>query len=43
MLDSFPDALIVLPWHFRQFFVDRPNFSGRKLIFPLPNLEIVQL
>ena len=43
VLDSFPDALIVLPWHFRQFFVDRPNFSGRKLIFPLPNLEIVQL
>lgn len=43
VLDSAPDALIVLPWHFRQFFVERANFLGRRLIFPLPKLEIVQL
>ena len=43
VLDSAPDDLIVLPWHFRKFFVERANFSGRRLIFPLPKLDIVQL
>lgn len=35
-----PDYLLVLPWHFRQFFVGNPKFFGMKLVFPLPVLEI---
>lgn len=37
-----PDYLLVLPWHFREFFVSNPKFKGMKLVFPLPNLEIVE-
>jgi NDP-4-keto-2,6-dideoxyhexose 3-C-methyltransferase len=36
-----PDYLIVLPWHFRQFFENNPKFADRKLVFPLPFIEIV--
>jgi len=36
-----PDFLVVLPWHFREFFVNNPRFSGLNLVFPLPTLEVV--
>lgn len=36
-----PDYLLVLPWHFREFFVKNPIFKGRNLVFPLPQLEVV--
>jgi NDP-4-keto-2,6-dideoxyhexose 3-C-methyltransferase len=36
-----PDYLLVLPWHFRAFFVDHPRFTGRNLVFPLPELQVV--
>ena len=36
-----PDYFLVLPWHFRQNFLSNPKFKGRKLIFPLPQLEVV--
>ena len=36
-----PDYLLVLPWHFREFFVDNPHLAGTTLVFPLPRLEIV--
>lgn len=39
-----PDFFLVLPWFFRQEFLDREKdylISGGKMIFPLPNLEIV--
>jgi NDP-4-keto-2,6-dideoxyhexose 3-C-methyltransferase len=36
-----PDYLIVLPWHFRRFFQNDPRFASRRLVFPLPALEIV--
>lgn len=36
-----PDYLLVLPWHFRDFFLGSPKFRGRKLVFPLPHLEVV--
>lgn len=36
-----PDYLIVLPWHFRAFFVGNPKFAGTRLVFPLPKLEVV--
>ena len=35
------DYLLVLPWHFRNFFVEHPRFTGRNLLFPLPQLEVV--
>jgi NDP-4-keto-2,6-dideoxyhexose 3-C-methyltransferase len=37
-----PDYLLVLPWHFRSFFVDQPRYFGHNLIFPLPQLELVR-
>lgn len=39
-----PDAFLVLPWHFRDQIIERENrflTGGGKLIFPLPNLEVV--
>jgi hypothetical protein len=38
-----PDYLLVLPWHFREFFIKAKTFRGRRLVFPLPSLEIVNL
>lgn len=42
VLSSKPDYLLVLPWHFRGFFVRHPAFKGKKLVFPLPKLEVVE-
>lgn len=39
-----PDYFLVLPWFFRQEFLDREKeylISGGEMIFPLPRLEIV--
>jgi NDP-4-keto-2,6-dideoxyhexose 3-C-methyltransferase len=41
LLESKPDYLLVLPWHFRNFFVANERFAGTKLVFPLPALEVV--
>lgn len=41
LLAKNPDYLIVLPWHFRQFFLNSRKFNKAKLIFPLPVVEIV--
>lgn len=35
-----PDYLIVLPWHFRKSFLENKKFSGSRLVFPLPQLEV---
>jgi NDP-4-keto-2,6-dideoxyhexose 3-C-methyltransferase len=35
-----PDYLLVLPWHFRSFFITNPKYTGHKLVFPLPSIEI---
>jgi NDP-4-keto-2,6-dideoxyhexose 3-C-methyltransferase len=43
VLASNPDYLLVLPWHFKEFFLKNPAFKGQQLIFPLPKLEIVNL
>jgi hypothetical protein len=43
VLASNPDYLIVLPWHFRKFFESLPLMKGKKLVFPLPKFEIVEL
>lgn len=39
-----PDYLLVLPWHFRSFIIEREREylrQGGKLIFPLPEIEII--
>jgi NDP-4-keto-2,6-dideoxyhexose 3-C-methyltransferase len=39
-----PSAFLVLPWHFRDHIIHRENrflAAGGKLIFPLPNLEVI--
>jgi hypothetical protein len=41
MLARRPDYLLVMPWHFRRFFLDNPKFADRNLVFPLPRLEVV--
>lgn len=41
VLATNPDYLLVLPWHFREFFLRSPAFKGRTLVFPLPSLEII--
>jgi NDP-4-keto-2,6-dideoxyhexose 3-C-methyltransferase len=38
-----PDYLIVLPWHFRNFFISNSKFSGFNLVFPLPELEVFKV
>ena len=43
LLASNPDYLLVLPWHFREFFLSSPAMKGRNLVFPLPKFEIVQV
>ena len=38
------DYLVVLPWHFRDFVIDKEKNilkKGQKLIFPLPDIEII--
>ncbi len=41
LLSQAPDYLIVLPWHFRNFFmVNRSRYGVSKLVFPLPVLEL---
>lgn len=41
LLGERPEYLLVLPWHFRSFFEQSPKFAGRKLVFPLPSLDIL--
>ena len=44
VIESNPDYLIFLPWHFRENALERYEAyltTGGKLIFPLPNVEII--
>jgi hypothetical protein len=43
ILASNPDFLLVLPWHFRDFFLQLPKLRGRMLIFPLPHFELIEV
>lgn len=39
-----PDAFLVLPWHFRDFIVEKEQTfleQGGRLVFPLPSLETI--
>lgn len=42
LLSQNPDYLIVLPWHFKSFFVEQKKFKNTTLVFPLPSLELVR-
>jgi len=35
------DYYLVLPWHFKEFFVNNPKFKGKTLLFPLPEVHTV--
>lgn len=37
------NVFVILPWHFKKFFLNNPKFKGKKLLFPLPTPEIVSL
>ena len=41
LLGNKPDYLIVLPWHFRDFFKAKYKLTHGRLVFPLPRLEVV--
>ena len=40
LLAKRPDYLVVLPWHFRQFFEAMPSLASQTLVFPLPELTL---
>lgn len=42
LLKTNPGYLLVLPWHFRTFFLNLQSLRGRNLLFPLPVLECVR-
>ncbi|WP_439589603.1 class I SAM-dependent methyltransferase [Hydrogenophaga sp.] len=41
LLTNEPDYLLVLPWHFRTFFMANRKWKTAKLVFPLPHLDVV--
>ena len=43
ILQEKPDYILILPWHFRNFFTGLAKLKGTKLVFPLPSLEIVSI
>ncbi|MDP1871612.1 MAG: class I SAM-dependent methyltransferase [Gallionella sp.] len=43
LLANKPDYMIVLPWHFKKFFITNKNLSGMNLVFPLPEVEVVKI
>ena len=43
LLAKKPDYMIVLPWHFRKFFISNKKLSGMSLVFPLPQVEVVKI
>lgn len=42
MLANNPDYILVLPWHFREFFMSLKTLKGKKLVFALPHFEIIE-
>lgn len=43
ILDTSISYYLVLPWHFRDYFLNCERYAGKKLIFPLPQFEIISL
>ena len=42
LLDSKPDYLFILPWHFKDFFLSNNAFDEFSIILPLPELTIIE-
>jgi hypothetical protein len=42
VLDNY-DVFVILPWHFKKFFVNNPKFKGKTLLFPLPTPQLIVL
>jgi len=36
------DVFVILPWHFKNFFVNNPKFKNKILVFPLPIPEVIR-
>ena len=45
VLKSNPDYIVILPWHFKNFFVNLEKLKGKgfKLVFPLPEFHIINI
>ena len=43
LLGKKPDYMIVLPWHFRNFFISNKKLAGFNLVFPLPQVEVLKV
>ena len=41
LLATNPDYLLVLPWHFKDYFITAKKYKGRNLIFALPEVELI--
>jgi len=37
-----PAYLIILPWHFKEYFVSSSKFAGLELVFPLPDVVSIK-
>lgn len=37
------DVFVILPWHFKNFFISSEKFKNKKLLFPLPNPEVISI
>ena len=42
VLDNY-DVFVILPWHFKKFFVNNSKFKGKTLLFPLPIPQLITL
>ena len=42
VLNGIPDYVLILPWHFKNFFLSLEKLKGRNLVFPLPNFQIIK-
>lgn len=42
-IDEGVTEFLILPWHFRENFLTNTKFKGKKLIFPLPYVQVVEV
>jgi hypothetical protein len=42
LLETKPDYLFILPWHFKNFFLNNIAFKDFSLIMPLPKITIIE-
>ena len=42
-LDRNYDFYLILPWHFKKFFLKNKKYKNKKLIFPLPKISVAKI